>query len=208
MGRLHGAGPFTPDGFHSGPVYQELCTCETGGMRINILQADITTRAVDAIVNAANSSLLGGGGVDGAIHRAAGPELLAACRALRETELPHGLGVGAAVATPAFRLPARWIIHTVGPNRRAGQTNRALLVSCFSESLRLADSLSAASVAFPAVGGGVYGWAGRQVAEAAYDAVNGFGASHPSSALEAVEFVLFSAGMEEDFSAVFEGRGV
>lgn len=175
-------------------------------MRISILQADITTRAVDAIVNAANSSLLGGGGVDGAIHRAAGPELLAACRKLRATELPHGLAVGAAVATPAFRLPARWVIHTVGPNRRAGQTNRALLVSCFSESLRLADSLSAASVAFPAVGGGVYGWAGRQVAEAAYDAVTGFGATHPSSALESVEFVLFGPAMAEEFNAVFEDR--
>jgi O-acetyl-ADP-ribose deacetylase (regulator of RNase III) len=176
-------------------------------MRINILQADITTRAVDAIVNAANSSLLGGGGVDGAIHRAAGPELLAACRELRATELPHGLAVGAAIATPGFRLPARWVIHTVGPNRHAGQTNRVLLISCFSESLRLADSLNAASVAFPAVGGGVYGWTGRQVAEAAYDAVTGFGASHPASTLEAVEFVLFSSEMEDAFSAVFELPG-
>jgi O-acetyl-ADP-ribose deacetylase (regulator of RNase III) len=176
-------------------------------MRISILQADITTRAVDAIVNAANSSLLGGGGVDGAIHRAAGPELLAACRVLRDTDLPHGLAVGAAVATPGFRLPARWVIHTVGPNRRGGQTNRALLVSCFSESLRLADLLSAASLAFPAVGGGVYGWAGRQVAEAAYDAVTGFGASHPASALESVEFVLFSAEMQDAFSAVFDLPG-
>jgi O-acetyl-ADP-ribose deacetylase (regulator of RNase III) len=177
-------------------------------MRISILQADITTRAVDAIVNAANSSLLGGGGVDGAIHRAAGPGLLAACRVLRDGDLPHGLAVGAAVATPGFRLPARWVIHTVGPNRHAGQTNRALLVSCFSESLRLADSLSAASVAFPAVGGGVYGWAGRQVAESAYDAVTGFGASHLASGLQAVEFVLFSAEMEDAFRAVFERPGV
>ena len=176
-------------------------------MRITILQADITTRAVDAIVNAANSSLLGGGGVDGAIHRAAGPELLTACRELRATDLPRGLAVGAAVATPGFRLPARWVIHTVGPNRHAGQTNRALLVSCFSESLRLADSLSAASVAFPAVGGGVYGWASRQVAEAAYDAVTGFGASHPASALESAEFVLFSSEMEDAFRDVFELPG-
>lgn len=172
-------------------------------MRIQVLQGDITTRAVDAIVNAANTSLLGGGGVDGAIHRAAGPELLAACRQLRETELPHGLPVGAAVATPGFRLPARWVIHTAGPNRHAGQTNRALLVSCFSESLRLADSMGAASMAFPAVGGGVYGWHGRQVSEAAYDAVTGFGASHPVSALEVVEFVLFSPEMAEVFTAVF-----
>lgn len=173
-------------------------------MRIQVLQDDITTRAVDAIVNAANSSLLGGGGVDGAIHRAAGPELLAACRELRGTDLPHGLAVGAAVATPGFRLVARWVIHTVGPNRHAGQTNRALLVSCFSESLRVADSLGARSLAFPAVGGGVYGWQGRQVAEAAYDAVTGFGASHPASELELVEFVLFGAEMEGAFKAAFE----
>jgi O-acetyl-ADP-ribose deacetylase (regulator of RNase III) len=172
-------------------------------MRIRVLQGDITTRTVDAIVNAANSTLLGGGGVDGAIHRAAGPELLAACRALRKTDLMHGLAVGAAVATPGFRLPARWVIHTVGPNRRAGQTNRALLVSCFSESLRLADSLGTRSLAFPAVGGGVYGWAPQQVAEAAHDAVTGFGASRPKSALEVVEFVLFSPEMEQAFSEVF-----
>jgi O-acetyl-ADP-ribose deacetylase (regulator of RNase III) len=98
-------------------------------MRISVLQGDITQRRVDAVVNAANSSLLGGGGVDGALHRAAGPELLAACRQLRATDLPHGLQTGAAVATAGFRLPARWVIHTVGPNRHAGQTNRALLVS-------------------------------------------------------------------------------
>jgi O-acetyl-ADP-ribose deacetylase (regulator of RNase III) len=173
-------------------------------MRIQVLQGDITGRAVDAIVNAANSSLLGGGGVDGAIHRAAGPELLAACQELRATDLPHGLPVGAAVATPGFRLPARWVIHTVGPNRHAGQTNRALLVSCFSESLRVADSLGAGSIAFPAVGGGVYGWSGRQVAEAALDAVNGFAALHPASALELVEFVLFSQEIEDAFTDVWE----
>ena len=173
-------------------------------MRIEVLKGDITTRSVDAIVNAANSTLLGGGGVDGAIHRAAGPELLAACRELRTRELPHGLPVGAAVATPGFRLPARWVIHTVGPNRHAGQTNRALLVSCFSESLRVADSVGAGSIAFPAVGGGVYGWHGGDVAAAAFDAVNGFGASHPASALELVEFVLFSSEMEQAFTAVFE----
>ncbi len=98
-------------------------------MRISVLQGDITQRRVDVVVNAANASLLGGGGVDGALHRAAGPELLAACRELRESALPHGLQTGAAVATPAFQLPARWVVHTVGPNRHAGQTNRALLVS-------------------------------------------------------------------------------
>ena len=125
-------------------------------MRIQVLQGDITARSVDAIVNAANSMLLGGGGVDGAIHRAAGPELLAACRELRSRELPHGL--------PGWRRRPPPGARAAGPNRHAGQTNRALLVSCFSESLRVADSVGAGSVAFPAVGGGVYGWQGRHVA--------------------------------------------
>ena len=104
-------------------------------MLIEAVRGDITTQDVDVVVNAANSSLLGGGGVDGAIHAAAGPELLAACRELRRTTLPDGLPVGDAVATPGFRLPARWVVHTVGPNRHAGQTDPALLASCFSRSL-------------------------------------------------------------------------
>src|SRR3954451_11776103 len=97
--------------------------------RIELIKGDITSLKVDVVVNAANSSLLGGGGVDGAIHRAAGPELLAACRGLRRTTLPDGLPVGAAVAPPGFRLPARWVVHTVGPNRHAGQTDPVLLSS-------------------------------------------------------------------------------
>jgi O-acetyl-ADP-ribose deacetylase (regulator of RNase III) len=117
-------------------------------MRIDIVQGDITSRPVDAIVNAANSSLLGGAGVDGAIHKAAGPELLEACRGLRSLELPDGLAVGAAVATPGFRLPAKWVIHTVGPNRHAGQTSPALLASCFSSSLRVAEGLGPAPSLF------------------------------------------------------------
>lgn len=173
-------------------------------MRIDILQGDITTRPGDAIVNAANSSLLGGGGVDGAIHRAAGPELLEACRELRRTQLPGGLQVGAAVATPGFRLPAQWVIHTVGPNRHAGQTDPALLGSCFRESLVVAAGLGARSIAFPAVSAGIYGWDARQVAETALDAVDRFALSAPAgdtgdSPLELVEFVLFS----EDTTAVF-----
>ncbi|MFJ6452747.1 O-acetyl-ADP-ribose deacetylase [Paenarthrobacter sp. NPDC091669] len=173
-------------------------------MRIDILRGDITTRPVDAIVNAANSSLLGGGGVDGAIHRAAGPELLAACRELRRTELPDGLPVGAAVATPGFRLPAQWVVHTVGPNRHAGQTDPALLASCFRESLKVAAGLGARTVAFPAISAGIYGWDARQVAEVAFDAVRSFSssssaASAAESPLEVVEFVLFS----EDTTAVF-----
>ncbi|MFF1882751.1 O-acetyl-ADP-ribose deacetylase [Pseudarthrobacter sp. NPDC058196] len=171
-------------------------------MRITVLRGDITQRRVDAVVNAANSSLLGGGGVEGALHRAAGPELLAACRQLRATDLPHGLQTGAAVATAGFRLPARWVIHTVGPNRHAGQTNRALLVSCFSESLRLADSLGARGLAFPAVGAGAYGWAADTVARAALDALAGFEALHPASDLRVVEFVLHTPGVEEVFRDV------
>jgi O-acetyl-ADP-ribose deacetylase len=171
-------------------------------MRVSVLQGDITRRRVDAVMNAANASLLGGGGVDGALHRAAGPELLAACRELRATELPHGLQTGAAVATPAFRLQARWVIHTVGPNRHAGQTNRALLVSCFSESLRLADTLGAGALAFPAVGAGAYGWPAAAVAQAALDAVAGFRASHPASSLELVEFVLHTTEVEAVFRDV------
>ncbi|UVJ40213.1 O-acetyl-ADP-ribose deacetylase [Arthrobacter sp. CJ23] len=174
-------------------------------MRIEIVQGDITARDVDAIVNAANSSLLGGGGVDGAIHRAAGPELLAACRELRNTTLPGGLPVGHAVATPGFRLPARWVIHTVGPNRQAGETDPALLASCFSESLRVAAALGVRSIAFPAVSAGVYGWDARQVAETAFYAVGGFAADVPESGIELVEFVLFSPEMVETFRRVREG---
>lgn len=171
-------------------------------MRLEILQGDITTRDVDAIVNAANSSLMGGGGVDGAIHRAAGSELLAACMEVRE-QYPRGLPVGQAVSTPGFRLPARWVIHTVGPNRHAGQNDPGLLASCFRESLKVAVSLGASSVAFPAISAGVYGWDAREVATVARDAVSRFDVGS-SSGLELVEFVLFSAETTEVFRSVFE----
>ncbi|GAB3570489.1 O-acetyl-ADP-ribose deacetylase [Arthrobacter alkaliphilus] len=169
-------------------------------MRLEILQGDITTRDVDAIVNAANSSLMGGGGVDGAIHRAAGPELLDACRELRRNSLPDGLPVGQAVATPGFNLPARWVIHTVGPNRHAGQTDPELLASCFRESLKVAASLGARSVAFPAISAGIYGWDAREVATIALDVVR---RPDVSAGLELVEFVLFSAETTEVFRSVF-----
>lgn len=172
-------------------------------MRIGIVQGDITTRHVDAIVNAANSSLLGGGGVDGAIHRAAGPELLEACRELRRTTLPYGLPVGAAVATPGFRLPAKRVIHTVGPNRHAGQTDPELLASCFRESLAVAREIGAKSVAFPAISAGIYGWDAQEVAEVALDAVNEYTASASGGAPDLVEFVLFSEGTTAVFRSVF-----
>ena len=134
-------------------------------MRIEAVVGDITTEKVDAIVNAANSTLLGGKGVDGAIHRAAGPRLLDACQKVRDTELPDGLPVGRAVATPGFDLPAVWVIHTVGPNLHAGEDDPALLRACFDSSLELAIQLGCAGIALPAVSAGVYGGPIAQVAE-------------------------------------------
>jgi O-acetyl-ADP-ribose deacetylase (regulator of RNase III) len=127
-------------------------------MHISALQGDITDQRVDAIVNAANSSLLGGGGVDGAIHRRGGPEILAECRALRAGHLGGGLPTGQAVATTAGRLPARWVIHTVGPVFSVHEDRSALLRSAYSESLRVAAELGAETVAFPLISAGAYGW--------------------------------------------------
>ncbi|GAB3400951.1 macro domain-containing protein [Flindersiella endophytica] len=127
-------------------------------MRIALVQGDITEQAVDAIVNAANSSLLGGGGVDGAIHRKGGPEILAECRELRASRYGSGPPAGQAVATTAGKLPARWVIHTVGPVYSTLEDRSALLASCYRESLRVADDLGAETVAFPAISAGVYGW--------------------------------------------------
>lgn len=127
-------------------------------MDLIVRPGDITQETTDAIVNAANSSLLGGGGVDGAIHRAGGPGILAACRELRETSLPDGLPAGQAVATTAGRLPARWVIHTVGPVHSHSEDRSEILASCYRESLRVAAQLGARSLAFPAISAGVYGW--------------------------------------------------
>ena len=168
---------------------------------IDCVQGDITLEHVDAIVNAANSALLGGGGVDGAIHRAAGPVLLEQCRALRRTTYPLGLPIGQAVATTAGNLSARWVIHTVGPNRHAGQTDPTLLTSCFQTSLREAAKIGARSVTFPAIGTGAYGWDAAQVARIAVAAVRGSPDLHM---LDLVRFVLFSRTILDAFIAVLE----
>jgi len=127
-------------------------------VRVQLVEGDITAQDVDAIVNAANSSLLGGGGVDGAIHRAGGPEILAACRALRESRYADGLPAGDAVATTAGRLSARWVIHTVGPVWSAHEDRTATLRSCYTRSIAIADEIGAETVAFPLVSSGAYGW--------------------------------------------------
>lgn len=166
--------------------------------QIEAVEGDITTQRVDAIVNAANSLLLGGGGVDGAIHAAAGPALLEECRRLRAGRWHDGLPVGQAVATGAGDLPARWVIHTVGPNRHRGQTDPALLASCFSASLAVAQEVGARSVAFPAVSAGVYGWDASQVATIAVETVRSW-TTKDSHGIQLVRFVLFGRPVFEAF---------
>src|SRR5437764_7528296 len=138
------------------PLALPAATGDDDRMGIRILDADITELEVDVVVNAANTSLLGGGGVDGAIHRRGGPEILAECRKLRAGHYGRGLRVGQAVATTAGRLPARWVVHTVGPVWSDTEDRSALLADCHRNSLRVASELGAASVAFPAISTGVY----------------------------------------------------
>ncbi|MCW2855960.1 MAG: ymdB [Marmoricola sp.] len=123
-------------------------------MKLTAVAGDLTTQRVDAVVNAASREMRGGGGVDGAIHRAGGPAILADCIA----RFPHGLATGAAGWTTGGDLPARWVIHVVGPNRSAGETDRGLLTSCYTGALAVADELGATTVAFPLVSAGIYGW--------------------------------------------------
>lgn len=154
------------------------------------VRGDITRSRVDAIVNAANPSLLGGGGVDGAIHAAAGPHLLEACRAVRASLWPEGLPTGRAVATPGFDLPAAWVIHTVGPiHSEYPDGGVELLRSCHRESLQVAHDRGATSIAFPAISCGVYGW---RAADAAPIAVAAVLETAAQLRFERVMFVLFN----------------
>ena len=138
-------------------------------MEITLVEGDITTQEVDAVVNAANSAMRGGGGVDGAIHRAGGPAVLEDCK----QRFPDGLATGDAGWTTAGEMPARWVIHVVGPNYRAGQTDRSLLTSCYARALEVADELGARTVAFPLVSAGIYGWPLDDAVDAAVSTLSG-----------------------------------
>ncbi len=168
-------------------------------MRVAVVAGDLTRQRVDAVVNAANSTLLGGGGVDGALHAAAGPQLLAECRRLRRSTYPDGLPVGEAVATGAGNLPARWVVHTVGPDRHRGQVDPDQLASCFTASLRVAAEVGAVSVAFPAIGAGAFGWDIGDVARIGVGAVRAAAAAGSAAGIELVRFVPFGAKAEQAF---------
>ena len=166
-------------------------------MKITFVQGDITEQDVDAIVNAANHTLLGGGGVDGAIHRRGGPEILAECQRIRQERYPDGLPTGEAVATTGGRLRARWVIHTVGPTYAESKDKSQLLADCFRNSLQLADELGAATVAFPAISTGVYRWPLDDAARIALETVRA-----SDTRLDEVRFVLFDQRAYDAFTAL------
>jgi O-acetyl-ADP-ribose deacetylase (regulator of RNase III) len=170
-------------------------------MDLRAVRGDITEADVDVIVNAANPGLLGGGGVDGAIHAAGGPAIIQECRAIK-ARLPEGrLPRGQAVATTAGRLAARWVVHTAGPVWSASRDHSAVLRSCYTESLRVADGLGARTVAFPAVSAGIYGW---PLDDAARQAVAGVRAASVEHVQE-VRFVLFDDRALAAFEAALTG---
>lgn len=162
---------------------------QTWGMAdISAVLGDITAQSVDAVVNAANNAMRGGGGVDGAIHRAGGPAVLRDCIA----RFPDGLGTGDAGWTTAGDLPSTWVIHTVGPNHAAGQRDRALLESCYRRSMEVADELGARSVAFPLISAGIYGWPLQDAIDAAIETIRA-----SDTAVEEVRIVAFDAAIHD-----------
>ncbi|MCL6300104.1 O-acetyl-ADP-ribose deacetylase [Streptomyces kronopolitis] len=178
----------------------------TSRTSLTLVRGDITEQTVDAVVNAANSSLLGGGGVDGAIHRRGGPDILSECRALRDGHYGRGLPTGQAVATTAGRLPARWVIHTVGPVHSASEDRGELLASCYRASLRVAGELGARTVAFPAISTGVYGWPLADGAQTAVTTVRAAVAEAPE-AFDEIRFVVFDDRAREAFAAALAETG-
>jgi len=169
--------------------------------RVEVVRGDITAQEVDAIVNAANSSLLGGGGVDGAIHAAAGPTLVEECRRLRGSSYPEGLPTGDAVATGGGDLAARFVIHTVGPRHwEYPDGGAALLASCHDRSLAVADGLGLSTVAFPAISCGVYGWTPAAAAPIAMGSVRDYLRRHPESGLTLVRFVCWNDAARRAFA--------
>lgn len=172
-------------------------------MQLRSQPGDITEVEVDAVVNAANSTLLGGGGVDGAIHRRGGPEILAECRRLRETEWPHGLPAGRATATTAGRLPARWVIHTVGPVYAKSIDKSDTLASCYRESLRVAARLGARTVAFPAISAGIYRWPMADAARIAVQTARAM-TGEVGEIVNEIVFVPFGPKAEEAFQAALD----
>lgn len=163
-------------------------------MKIFIVRGDITGQHVDAVVNAANSTLLGGGGVDGAIHSRGGPDILKACRRVRSKQFPQGMPAGRACITTGGRLRAEYVIHTVGPRFDPEEDKSDLLTSCYHESLRIAVTEDLQTVAFPAIGAGVYGWPADEAAKVAISAVM----TSPHRVPE-VRFVLFTDEALEAF---------
>lgn len=163
--------------------------------KITLERGDITLQKVDVIVNAANSTLMGGGGVDGAIHSRGGPQILEECRKIREEQHPEGLPTGSAVATTAGLLEAKWVIHTVGPIYSEEEDRSHLLAACHIESLRIAAELGANTIAFPAISTGAYGY---PLSEAATIAIGAVKAAETS--LKEVRFVLFDDNAYQAFS--------
>lgn len=165
-------------------------------MDVTVVEGDITRQQVDAIVNAANRAMRGGGGVDGAIHRAGGPAVLADCI----ERFPHGLATGDAGWTTAGNLPAQWVIHVVGPNFTAGERDRSLLTSCYANALRVADELGARTVAFPLVSAGIYGWPRDDAIAAAIETLRS-----ARTRVEEARLVAFGQAAYDEIAAALAG---